>query len=318
MSDVGTIAKDYTYFIAGGRVGVLLIHGLAGTPTEMRYVANGMARAGCTVLCPQLAGHCGSAEDIKATTWQDWYDSAEEALFRLRETCDTVIVGGLSTGAVLALLLAARHRRQVQGLALFAPTFWLNGWLIPWYVRFFRAITSRRLANLIDFPDLEPHGIKDDRIRDVIRNALFSGDSTGAGLPATPGGAVLEHRRLVDVVKRELGNIHQPALIVHPREDDYADLDNAWYLQRHLKGVVDMVVLNDSYHIVTVDRQRQVTVDRTTAFVEGIARQTQALSSKAAAKPLPHALKTVPSKMRRPPERAPFKPFLAYSHPQRA
>jgi carboxylesterase len=318
MSDVGTIAKDYTYFIAGGRVGVLLIHGLAGTPTEMRYVANGMARAGCTVLCPQLAGHCGSAEDIKATTWQDWYDSAEEALFRLRETCDTVIVGGLSTGAVLALLLAARHRRQVQGLALFAPTFWLNGWLIPWYVRFFRAITSRRVANLIDFPDLEPHGIKDDRIRDVIRNALFSGDSTGAGLPATPGGAVLEHRRLVDVVKRELGQIHQPALIVHPREDDYADLDNAWYLQRHLKGVVDMVVLNDSYHIVTVDRQRQVTVDRTTAFVEGIARQTQALSSKAAAKPLPHALKTVPSKMRRPPEPAPFKPFLAYSHPQRA
>ena len=96
----------------------------------------------------------------------------------------------------------------------------------------------------------------------MIRNALFSGDSTGAGLPATPGGAVLEHRRLVDVVKRELGNIHQPALIVHPREDDYADLDNAWYLQRHLKGVVDMVVLNDSYHIVTVDRQRHVVVDR--------------------------------------------------------
>ena len=34
----------------------------------------------------------------------------------------------------------------------------------------------------INFPDLEPHGIKDDSIRDVIRNALFSGDSAGAGL----------------------------------------------------------------------------------------------------------------------------------------
>jgi len=315
MSAIEPIAKDYTYYIAGGRVGVLLLHGLAGTPTEMRYVANGMGRAGCTVLCPQLAGHCGTEADIKATTWKDWYNSAEDALFQLRKECDTVIVGGLSTGAVLALLLAARHRRDVHGMALFAPVFWLNGWLIPWYARLFRAITSTRLANLINFPDLEPHGIKDDRIRDVIRNALFSGDSTGAGLPATPGGAVLEHRRLVTVVKRELANIHQPALIVHPREDDYADLNNAWYLQRHLKGVVDMVVLNDSYHIVTVDRQRQVTVDRTVAFVETVAKQTQALAAKAAAKPLQQTAGTIPSKMRRPPEPAPFKPFLAYSQP---
>jgi carboxylesterase len=318
MSTIETIAKDYTYYVAGGRVGVLLIHGLAGTPTEMRYVANGMARAGCTVLCPQLAGHCGTEDDIKTTTWPDWYKSAEEALFQLRRDCGTVIVGGLSTGAVLALLLAARHPKHVHGTALFAPTFWLNGWLIPWYVRLFRAIRHKWAANLISFPDIEPHGIKDDRIRDVIRNALFSGDSTGAGLPATPGGAVLEHRRLVNVVKRELKNIHQPALIVHPREDDYADLDNAWYLQRNLKGIVDMVVLNDSYHIVTVDRQRQVTVDRTVAFVETVTKQTQALAAKAPAKPLPQTPRSIPTKMRRPPEPAPFKPFLAYSQPLRA
>ena len=126
----------------------------------------------------------------------------------------------IATGAILALLLAARHPRDVHGAALFAPVFRLNGWLIPWYVRLFRAIQHKWAANFIGFPDLEPPGIKDDRIRDVIRNALFSGDSTGAGLPATPGRAVLEHRRLVSVVKRELQSIQQPALIVHPREDE--------------------------------------------------------------------------------------------------
>src|SRR5688572_22303919 len=59
------VQKDYSYYIRGNRVGVLLLHGLAGTPAEMRYVANGMARAGYTVHCPQLAGHCGTEEDIK-------------------------------------------------------------------------------------------------------------------------------------------------------------------------------------------------------------------------------------------------------------
>jgi carboxylesterase len=274
--------KDHSYRVAGGRVGVLLLHGLCGTPTEMRFVANGLARAGYTVHCPQLAGHCGTEEDIKNTTWQDWYASAETALVEIRKECDIVIVGGLSTGAVLSLLLAANHPDKVQGTALFAPTLWLNGWLIPWHARLFRMVFSKRVANMIGFPDLHPHGIKDQRIRDFIQSALFSGDSSTAGLPNTPGGAVLEHRRLVNATKRRIGDIDQPALIVHPREDDYADLDNAWYLQRNLKGMVDMVVLEDSYHIVTVDRQRHVVVDRATTFVEMVVKRLQAATAKAA------------------------------------
>src|ERR1700748_2360581 len=88
-------SKDTTYRIAGGKVGVLLIHGLCGTPAEMRFVASGLARAGYTVHCPTLAGHGGSRQDIVGTTWQDWYASAEKGLDALRPECDTVIVGGL-------------------------------------------------------------------------------------------------------------------------------------------------------------------------------------------------------------------------------
>ena len=272
--------KDHTYRLKGNKVGVLLLHGLCGTPTEMRFVANGIARAGYTVTCPQLAGHCGTMEDLAASTWADWYASAEKALDEMRETCDTVIVGGLSTGAVLALLLAARRPKDVQGTLLLAPTLWLNGWLIPWYARLFKLVFSRRMADCFDFPDLHPHGIKDERIRDFIRNALASGDSSQAGLPATPGSSVLEHRRLVKATLAELAKVTQPAMIVHPCEDDYADLDNAWYLQRNLKGMVDMVVLDDSYHIVTVDRQRHVVVERAQQFVGNVVRAIEAQAAK--------------------------------------
>ena len=267
--------KDFSYQVAGGRVGVLLIHGLCGTPSEMRYVANGLARAGYTVSCPQLAGHCGTEADIKAATWQDWYASAEAALDDMRKNCDTVIVGGLSTGAVLSLMLAAKRPQDVQGTALFAPTLWLNGWIIPWYARLFRLITSKALANRIRFTDREPHGIKDDRIRKFFCDALFGGDTTGVGLPSTPGGAVLEHRRLVNATLQLIKCIKQPALILHPREDDYADLNNAWHLQRTISGMVDMVVLDDSYHNITLDRQRHIVVERTSAFVARIANDLE-------------------------------------------
>ena len=271
-----TVQKDYSSYIRGSRVGVLLIHGLAGTPAEMRYVANGVARAGYTVYCPQLAGHGGTEEDIKTTTWKDWYESVERSLFELRKECETVVVGGLSTGALLALLLAARNPEHVHGTALFAPTFWLNGWHIPWYMNFFRLVTSKRIANRFNFPDDEPHGIKDDRVREFVRDAMLGGGKTSTlATLTTPGGAVLEHRWLAKVVRTELPKIRQPTLILHPREDDLADLSNAWHLERHLGGFVNTVVLDDCYHIVTIDRQRHIVVERVTAFVESISRRAK-------------------------------------------
>jgi carboxylesterase len=64
--------------------------------------------------------------------------------------------------------------------------------------------------------------------------------------------------------------VRQPALIVHPRDDDMASLKNAQYLQANLGGLVDTVVLNDSYHMVTLDQQRHVVADRSTEFVARI------------------------------------------------
>ncbi|MCC7254170.1 alpha/beta fold hydrolase [Hyphomicrobium sp.] len=253
-----------------GRVGVLLIHGLCGSPSEIRFVANGLMRSGYTVLCPQLAGHGGSEADLMATTWQDWYASAEKGLEELSATCDTVIVGGLSTGAVLSLMLAARHPDKVHAVALYSPTLWLSGRQIPWYLPLFRLIDSKRLANLFRFPVPMHVGIKDRRIRDFIQGAMAAGGAKSVP-SATPGGAVLERRRLAKEVMKDLGAITQPVLILHAREDDYAGLDNAAYLQRELAGPVDLVVLEDSYHMVTVDRQRHVVLDRTAAFVSRIA-----------------------------------------------
>lgn len=253
-----------------GRVGVLLIHGLCGSPSEIRFVANGLTRSGYTVLCPQLAGHGGSEADLIATTWQDWYDSAEKGLEELAATCETVIVGGLSTGAVLSLMLAQRNPDKVHAVALYSPTLWLSGRQIPWYVPLFRMIDSKWVANLFRFPVPLHVGIKDKRIRDFIRNAMATEGSKVAQV-STPGGAVLERRRLAKEVMRKLGAVSQPVLILHAREDDYAGLDNAVYLQRELAGPVDLVVLDDCYHMVTVDRQRHVVLERTAEFIARVA-----------------------------------------------
>jgi len=268
--------KDLSLIIPGNRVGLLLFHGLGGTPMELRYVAYGVARAGYTVHCPLLAGHGGSVDDVANTTWQDWYTSAEAALQRMRQDCDVVFVGGLSVGAVLALLLAARNPKLVQGTVSYAPIFWLNGWVMPWYARFFNLVHHKWFANKLRFEDADPHGIKDPRVRDLIANALKSADNSVSGIPYTPGGAVLEHRWMVKAFMREAAKVTQPSLVLHPREDDHADINNSEYLQRHLGGRVELVVLDDSYHIITIDRQRQVVVDRTFSFMNQVVAEIDA------------------------------------------
>ncbi len=262
--------KDHSYRIKGGRTGVLLIHGLCGSPTEMRFVANGLAREGYTVLCPELAGHGRSADDLKASTWQDWLASANAGLNELSKTCDKVIVGGLSTGALLALMLAAQHPGKVSGLALYSPTIWLNGKNVPWTMRIARrCLAFRAVAKHFDLPAPQDFGIKDARIREFIRASLAK--SGNPVISTTPGLAALQRRWLAKKVVGLLGEIRQPTLIIHPREDGLADISNAFYLQKNLAGPVELTVLDDSYHLVTIDRQRQVVVDTTNRFLAGIA-----------------------------------------------
>ena len=273
--------KDQSYYVAGGRTGVLLMHGLCGTPTEMRFVANGLARAGFTVYCPQLAGHGGSEADIKESTWQDWYASAEEALARLRKECDVVIVGGLSTGAVLALLLAARHPEDVHGTALLAPTFWLNGWLIPWYARLFKHHfqQAHRQPDRLPGPAPARHqGRAHPRLHPqcpVQRRRLRGRPAEHPRRRRSRAPPAGQRRARRDRQHPPAGPDHPPARgrLRRPRQ--------RLVLAAQSQGLVDMVVLDDSYHIVTVDRQRHLVVERVSAYVANVAKSVQAVSAKA-------------------------------------
>lgn len=262
-----TSPADHSIRIAGGPVGVLLIHGLGGTPVEMRYVANGIARAGHTVHVPQLAGHCGTLDDLRATRWQDWYATVEREHRALRETCDVVIVGGLSMGALLALHHAAQHPREVDGTMLYAPCLWLDGWAMSWYTPLFGLIMFRSFADLFNFAENEPWGVKDPRMQALVRQAMSSGDNSQAGVATLPGSQMFELRLLIKQLKPRIPQIAQPTLIIHPREDDHASLSNLEYLQTNLAGPITGVVLDDSYHIVTIDQQRQLVVDRSQRFI---------------------------------------------------
>jgi carboxylesterase len=258
---------DRSLFLRGGRVGVLLIHGLGGTPVELRFIAQALARAGHTVNCCQLAGHCGMPEELRRSTWREWYASVQAGHDRLKESCDVVIAGGLSMGGILALHLARQRSEGVHGLLLFAPTLKLDGWSMPWYSKLLQYVRPWPVKWEFDLAEREPFGLKDERVRALVVSSMQSGDASLAGVFSTPMRSFANFNSLVAVVKAELGDVRQPAFIVHPRNDDMASLKNAQYLQANLGGLVDTLVLDDSFHMVTLDQQRHLVAERTERFI---------------------------------------------------
>ena len=54
------------FFLPGAGVSALLIHGLTGTPYEMRYLGEQLAARGVRVRGVKLAGHAGTPEALGA------------------------------------------------------------------------------------------------------------------------------------------------------------------------------------------------------------------------------------------------------------
>jgi carboxylesterase len=268
------VNRSLEYLLPGGRSGVLLVHGLTGTPTEMRFVARGLHAAGFTVHAVQLAGHCGDQSDLLATGWRDWYASVDAAALRLRNDVDHLFVAGLSMGALLALELAIERPDTVDGVGLYGTTFRYDGWAIPAVARlsFLLPIAcalgwgKKRL-----FMETHPYGIKDERIRQWIVARMQGGDSGMAGLAGNPLPSLAQFVSLSKRVRRRLDRVRAPCLVVHSTEDDIAGLGNVEIIERGVAAPVEKVLLADSYHMVSVDRQRDVVVERSARFFEKIA-----------------------------------------------
>jgi carboxylesterase len=286
MSTSNASIVDRSTFHKGGRTGLLLIHGLGGSPVEVRFIAQGLARAGFTVLCPQLAGHCGTPDDLSKSTWREWYASIEAAHDRLSRECDVVIAGGLSTGALLALELAHNRPGQVHGLTLFSPSIYLDGWAMPWYMPWLHYLRPSPLKIDIKLRERSPYGLKDERVRALAVRGMQDGNSKETGFFFTPLRTMMNFNSLAAKVRAKLGRIGTPTLVLHPREDDVASLANAMEIQRKMAGPVDLVVLEDSYHMITLDKQRHLVVDRTAAFAHSVERRQAELARPAAAAPV--------------------------------
>ncbi len=187
------------YWLGGGDRGVLLLHGFAGTPPELRLLGERLAEAGFLVHAPRLAGHGTTAAALARTTHRDWIASADAALDELRGRCPSVAVAGQSAGGTLALHLAAT-RPEIRAVVTQAALLWLGDWRVPLLPVLHHLVRWHVPSEAVDL--YEP---------DAARLLHSYG--------RRPTVAIGELARLARRVRGELPAVVQPTLVLHGGRD---------------------------------------------------------------------------------------------------
>ena len=236
--------------VDGRRVGVVVSHGFTGTPASMRPWAQHLAAAGYSVRLPLLPGHGGTWQQTNRTRWPQWYGAIEDAYLDLARTCDTVVACGLSMGGTLVTRLAEEHPDGVAGLVLVNPAFGTRRFdaklapYIAWAVRSRPAIGG----------DIKKPG--------VVEQAA----------DRTPVIAFASLYRLWQRTVADLPKVTAPILLYRSREDHVVDPLSAQLLHRHATStMIREVVLENSYHVATLDNDAPLIFDGSVEFIRSLA-----------------------------------------------
>src|SRR5215467_5500843 len=242
--DIPVVDKG-EFFFPGEGISALLVHGLTGTPYEMRWLGEQLAAAGIRVRGVRLNGHAGSPEELGASTYDNWYESVVQGFEDLRRYGEPNVVVGLSAGAVLGARLAADQREAIDGIAMLAPAFFL-----PWTA----TVTVRAVGKLGSLGNhLYLHNDAGSDIHDAAARRIHP---TTRLLPLS---APINLLALSKIVRRRLDRVTQPALVIYSRQDHTCPIRrNRSFVARHL-GTAERreVVLEESYHVITVDNEKQ-------------------------------------------------------------
>ena len=236
------------FFSDGGDVGVLLSHGFSGSPRSIKPWGRYLAEAGYTVSVPRLPGHGTSWQEMNKTRWEDWYGEVEREYRRLQKSCSAVFVMGLSMGGSLALRLAEKYP-DIAGLVVVNPAVHSerpDRFLLP-YIR--HVVPA--------FPGIT---------NDINKPGMDEG-----GYTKLPLQAAYSLTQMWDVVKRDIGKVTQPLLVMRSTEDHVVEPSNSqWILDNVASDDLTFIELRNSFHVATLDYDAEVIFAESVAFMERI------------------------------------------------
>jgi carboxylesterase len=244
-----------------------LIHGLGGTQYDLGSMHKRLKNAGLVTYSLTLPGHGTKAEDLASVVAEDWVEAVVAKYREIRDQHPTVHLMGMCMGSLLAALLAARERHTKGNLIMLAPPVYIDGWATPWY-RFLRPALYAvpGLPRRMKIEEEDPFGIKNEQLRAIVKAKFERGENFHYRW--VPLECIRQVDRLRAMVMKAASHIQCPTLVVHAREDELTSLRSAHFMVKAIGGGrARMVILEDSYHMICVDNDREIVAKNVLEFL---------------------------------------------------
>lgn len=193
-------------------LGVLLVHGFLAGPEEVRPFGDKVFAAGYPVLGVRLKGHGTSPWDLRERTWRDWWTSVTNGYDILRAYCARICIVGFSTGGALTLLTAAQQPPGLAGIIAIAPP-------IKFKNRNMRFVPLVHGANQLFEWVSNQEGIVPFRPTEP--------EHPNINYQHMPIRGLYELTRMVSELKKSLGDVQCPTLVLQGTADPVVDPESA-------------------------------------------------------------------------------------------
>ncbi|MBG56496.1 MAG: hypothetical protein CL935_05175 [Deltaproteobacteria bacterium] len=240
-----------SFFWKGSEIGILLLHGLTATTAEVRPLAKNLFKEGYTVSGILLPGHGTTPEKLSQTHREDWIKASEVAYYKLKRECKSVIVGGESVGALLALRLACEHP-EIKGLLLYAPAIQLGASFLKilFFVVLSPFVFSVKKKIPKDREGLPWQGYKVNPLKTGVQLLKFQFE-----------------------IKKLLHRIYQPILIIQASLDETIDLNSGDIILRGVQSAVkESYWMKKSGHVVILEKEFEEVFKKTINFIKRVFR----------------------------------------------
>jgi carboxylesterase len=277
-------------FSEGDGHAVLLLHGLSSSPIELRYLARYLQNEGFTVCAPLIEGYSAGS---KEKTMEQWVEAAAREFDALAARYERVSICGLSIGGALAMRVI-RERPAAQSLVLLSLTLAYDGWAIPWYRFLLDWAYYTPLRHTYLYRESEPFGVRNEALRKKIARAMQRNAFSEVGPSTISLPALHQALRLARSARKEVAAIENDTLVIHAIDDETSSPRNPRYVIDHIgANFLRTVWLDDSYHMITSDNEREIVARETTLFLResevahgALDAQNQPVVSKALARRL--------------------------------
>jgi carboxylesterase len=246
--------------------GVFLIHGLGGTQYDLGSMHKRLKNAGFVTHSLTLPGHGTDPKDLAGVRAEDWIEAVIAKYREVRDQHPKLHVMGMCMGALLASVVAQRERHAKGNLVMLAPPVYIDGWATPWY-RGLRPLLYHvpGLGRTMKIEEEDPFGIKNEQLRAIVKAKFERGENFHYRW--VPLECLRQVDRLRAIVMKSAKEIRCPTLVVHAREDELTSLKSANFIVEQVGGGrARMVVLEDSYHMVCVDNDREIVAKNVLEF----------------------------------------------------